>query len=142
MAGLEVLYTCVAGSLTCPQDALVCFVHWEMIKGGYRCIGSGDEPRSGDRKSELLPADWSSNKELYSLRYEGADAKMLLKAVPVDSAVIFNLMISRVTMATVKKRGLRIFLQLNLTCCCRVAVNMSTYSRRKATPLHLQNRDS
>uniref|UniRef100_A0A8C7ZKR4 Proteasome inhibitor PI31 subunit n=1 Tax=Oryzias sinensis TaxID=183150 RepID=A0A8C7ZKR4_9TELE len=92
MAGLEVLYTCVAGSLTCPQDALVCFVHWEMIKGGYRCIGSGDEPRSGDRKSELLPADWSSNKELYSLRYEGADAKMLLKAVPVDSAVIFNLM--------------------------------------------------
>ncbi|RVE72563.1 hypothetical protein OJAV_G00039760 [Oryzias javanicus] len=94
MAGLEVLYTCVAGSVTCPQDALVCFVHWEMIKGGYRCIGSGDEPRSGDRKSELLPADWSSNKELYSLRYEAvdSDAKMLLKAIAVDSALIFNLM--------------------------------------------------
>ncbi|XP_024117346.1 proteasome inhibitor PI31 subunit isoform X1 [Oryzias melastigma] len=94
MAGLEVLYTCVAGSLTSPQDALVCFVHWEMIKSGYRCIGSGDEPCSGDRKSELLPADWSSNKELYSLRYEAvdSDAKVLLKAIAVDSALIFNLM--------------------------------------------------
>ncbi|TNN29140.1 Proteasome inhibitor PI31 subunit [Liparis tanakae] len=43
MAGLEVLYTCVGGSVTCPQDAVVCFVHWEMVKSGYRCLGSGDE---------------------------------------------------------------------------------------------------
>lgn len=46
MAGLEVLYTCVAGNITCPQDAVVCFVHWELIKNGYRCIGSGDEVSS------------------------------------------------------------------------------------------------
>lgn len=45
MAGLEVLYTSVAGSISCPQDAIVCFVHWDMIKSGYRCIGSGDEVR-------------------------------------------------------------------------------------------------
>uniref|UniRef100_A0A3Q2DPX9 Proteasome inhibitor PI31 subunit n=1 Tax=Cyprinodon variegatus TaxID=28743 RepID=A0A3Q2DPX9_CYPVA len=43
MAGLEVLFTCVADKIRCPQDAVVCFVHWEMIKDGYRCIGSGDE---------------------------------------------------------------------------------------------------
>uniref|UniRef100_A0A1A7WX67 Proteasome inhibitor PI31 subunit n=1 Tax=Iconisemion striatum TaxID=60296 RepID=A0A1A7WX67_9TELE len=94
MAGLEVLYTCVAGSVSCPQDAVVCFVHWEMIKNGYRCIGSGDDPRSSDRKSELLPADWNSSKELYSLRYKanGTDTQMLLKAISVDSALIFNLM--------------------------------------------------
>ncbi|KAM4587662.1 proteasome inhibitor PI31 subunit [Odontesthes bonariensis] len=94
MAGLEVLYTCVAGSIGCPQDAVVCFVHWEMIKNGYRCIGSGDEPRSSDKKSELLPADWSSNKELYSLRYKAkdSDTQLLLKAITVDSALIFNLM--------------------------------------------------
>lgn len=49
MAGLEVLYSCVAGSITCPQDAVVCFVHWEMIKSGYRCIGSGDEVRNPKR---------------------------------------------------------------------------------------------
>uniref|UniRef100_UPI0037E80048 proteasome inhibitor PI31 subunit n=1 Tax=Semicossyphus pulcher TaxID=241346 RepID=UPI0037E80048 len=94
MAGLEVLYTCVSGSIGCPQDAVVCFVHWEMIKSGYRCIGSGDEPRSSDKKSELLPADWSSNKELYSLRYKPKDSdnQLLLKAIAVDSTLIFNLM--------------------------------------------------
>lgn len=94
MAGLEVLYTCVGGSISCPQDAVVCFVHWEMIKSGYRCIGSGDEPRGSDKKSELLPADWSSNKELYSLRYKAkdSDTQLLLKAIAVDSTLIFNLM--------------------------------------------------
>ncbi|KAM9860177.1 proteasome inhibitor PI31 subunit [Aulostomus maculatus] len=94
MAGLEVLYSCVGGGISCPQDAVVCFVHWEMIKGGYRCIGSGDEPRSSDKKSELLPADWSSNKESYTLRYKAqdGDTHLLLKAIPVDSIVIFNVM--------------------------------------------------
>ena len=42
MAGLEVLYTCVGSSINCPQDAVICFVHWEIIKSGYRCVGSGD----------------------------------------------------------------------------------------------------
>ncbi|XP_029907568.1 proteasome inhibitor PI31 subunit isoform X2 [Myripristis murdjan] len=96
MAGLEVLYTHVAGSISCPQDAVLCFVHWEMITSGYRCLGSGDEPRSTDKKSELLPADWNSNKELYTLRYQGKDsnAQLLLKAIAVDSTLIFNVMTS------------------------------------------------
>ncbi|CAK6974465.1 proteasome inhibitor PI31 subunit [Scomber scombrus] len=94
MAGLEVLYTCVSSGISCPQDAVVCFIHWEMIQSGYRCIGSGDEPRSSDKKSELLPSDWSSNKELYSLRYKAkdGDVQLLLKAIAVDSTLIFNLM--------------------------------------------------
>ncbi|XP_071329132.1 proteasome inhibitor PI31 subunit isoform X2 [Trachinotus anak] len=93
MAGLEVLYTCVADSITCPQDAVVCFVHWEMIQSGFRCVGSGDVPRSSDKKSELLPADWSRSKELYSLRYKASgDTQLLLKAIAVDSTLIFNLM--------------------------------------------------
>ncbi|KAK7916309.1 hypothetical protein WMY93_012070 [Mugilogobius chulae] len=72
MAGLEVLFTCFKDGITCANDAVVCFVHWELIKGGYRCIGSGDEARSGDKKSELLPADWNS--------------------IPIDSALLFNFM--------------------------------------------------
>ncbi|XP_056130317.1 proteasome inhibitor PI31 subunit [Lampris incognitus] len=94
MAGLEVLYCCVAGSLTCAQDAAVCLVHWEIIKSGYKCVGSGDEPSNSDKKSELLPAGWNSNKELYTLRYRSNDdnGHFLLKAITVDSALIFNLM--------------------------------------------------
>lgn len=94
MAGLEVLYTCFVDSITCAQDAVVGFVHWELIKGGYRCIGSGDEARSSDKKSELLPSDWSSNKELYTLRYKPTDSDTLymLKGIPIDAALLFNFM--------------------------------------------------
>lgn len=94
MAGLEVLYTCFRDSITCAHDAVVCFVHWELIKGGYRCIGSGDETRSSDKKSELLPSDWSSNKELYTLRYKPTDGDTLfmLKGIPIDAALLFNFM--------------------------------------------------
>ncbi|KAM8867583.1 proteasome inhibitor PI31 subunit [Synchiropus picturatus] len=94
MAGLEVLYTCVGDSVTCPQDALICFVHWEIITAGFKCLGSGDEPGPGDRKSELLPADWNSNKELYVLRYQekNGDDRLLLKSLVMDSNLIFLLM--------------------------------------------------
>ncbi|XP_072307849.1 proteasome inhibitor PI31 subunit [Eucyclogobius newberryi] len=94
MAGLEVLYACFGDGITCANDAVVCFVHWELIRGGYRCIGSGDEARSSDKKSELLPSDWSSNKELYTLRYKptGADTLYMLKGIPIDSALLFNFM--------------------------------------------------
>lgn len=53
------------------------------------------QPRNSDKKSELLPADWSSNKELYSLRYKAkdGDTQLLLKAIAVDSTLIFNLMV-------------------------------------------------
>ncbi|XP_068172391.1 proteasome inhibitor PI31 subunit [Antennarius striatus] len=94
MAGLEVLYTCVAKNISCPHDAVVCFVHWNIIKSGFRCIGSGDEALSSDKLSELLPTDWSDNKELYSLRYKTTDKEtvMLLKAIVVNSNLIFNMM--------------------------------------------------
>lgn len=53
------------------------------------------QPRSTDRTSELLPAGWSDNKELYSLRYKASssDTPLLLKAITVDSTLIFNLMV-------------------------------------------------
>lgn len=94
MAGLEVLYSHVASSITSPQDALVCFIHWEIVKSGYKCLGPGDEPLKREKKSELLPASWNLNKELYTLRYRSNDDKsnLLMKAIQVDSGLIFNLM--------------------------------------------------
>ncbi|ERE71454.1 proteasome inhibitor PI31 subunit isoform X2 [Cricetulus griseus] len=94
MAGLEVLFASAAPAISCPQDALVCFLHWEVVTNGYYVLGTGDQPDSSDKKSELLPPKWSSNKELYVLRYESKDGtkKLLLKAVSVESAMIINVL--------------------------------------------------
>ncbi|ROL50623.1 Proteasome inhibitor PI31 subunit [Anabarilius grahami] len=94
MAGLELLFNCVSNSVTCSQDALICFVHWEIVKSGYKCLGVGDEPKDEEKKSELLPPGWNESKELYALRYRSNDdrSNLLLKAFTVDSTLIFNLM--------------------------------------------------
>lgn len=54
------------------------------------------QPQNGEKKSELLPTSWNSNKELYTLRYRSNDDKssLLLKAITVDSSLIFNLMVN------------------------------------------------
>ncbi|KAL4655723.1 proteasome inhibitor PI31 subunit [Arapaima gigas] len=94
MAGLELLYSSVADSIACPQDCLVCFVHWEVVRSGYKCLGIGDEPQPSDKKSELLPRGWNDSRELYTLRYQSSDdvSLLLVKAITVDSALIFNMM--------------------------------------------------
>uniref|UniRef100_D6REH2 Proteasome inhibitor PI31 subunit n=1 Tax=Mus musculus TaxID=10090 RepID=D6REH2_MOUSE len=43
MAGLEVLFASAAPSMSCPQDALVCFLHWEVVTNGYYALGTGDQ---------------------------------------------------------------------------------------------------
>uniref|UniRef100_A0A4X2JW15 Proteasome inhibitor PI31 subunit n=1 Tax=Vombatus ursinus TaxID=29139 RepID=A0A4X2JW15_VOMUR len=92
MAGLELLYASAAPGITCSQDALVCFVHWELVTQGYRGLGTGDQPGPDDKKSELLPHGWNANKDLYVLRYESTDnsKELLLKAIMVDDSMIIN----------------------------------------------------
>lgn len=54
------------------------------------------QPSGSDKISELLPSDWSANKELYSLRYKAKDdTSLLLKAILDDSILTFYLMVSR-----------------------------------------------
>uniref|UniRef100_A0A8C9IV65 Proteasome inhibitor PI31 subunit n=1 Tax=Piliocolobus tephrosceles TaxID=591936 RepID=A0A8C9IV65_9PRIM len=94
MAGLEVLFASAAPAITCTQDALVCFLHWEMVTHGYYGLGVGDQPGPDDKKSELLPAGWNNNKDLYVLRYEYKDGsrKLLVKAITVESSMILNVL--------------------------------------------------
>lgn len=47
MAGLEVLFASAAPAITCAQDALVCFLHWEVVTHGYYALGTGDQVRQG-----------------------------------------------------------------------------------------------
>uniref|UniRef100_A0A8C6QMP2 Proteasome inhibitor PI31 subunit n=1 Tax=Nannospalax galili TaxID=1026970 RepID=A0A8C6QMP2_NANGA len=94
MAGLEVLFASAMPAISCPQDALVCFLHWEVVTNGYYGLGVGDQPGPSDKKSELLPPTWNSNKDLYVLRYESKDGarKLLLKAVTVENSMIINVL--------------------------------------------------
>ncbi|XP_075577271.1 proteasome inhibitor PI31 subunit [Pelecanus crispus] len=94
MAGLEPLYAWARAAVSCPQDALICGVHWELVRHGYRCLGAGDQPGPDERKSELLPAGWEANKEVYTLRYKSTDDahELLLKAIMVEDSMILNVM--------------------------------------------------
>ncbi|XP_060692158.1 proteasome inhibitor PI31 subunit isoform X2 [Hemiscyllium ocellatum] len=94
MAGLELLYHSVAQDVSSPQDALVCFVHWELVRAGFKCLGTGDQALTEERKKELLPTGWNVNRELYTLRYRSDNDEkiLLLKAITVDSSLIINVM--------------------------------------------------
>ncbi|KFV16637.1 Proteasome inhibitor PI31 subunit, partial [Pterocles gutturalis] len=52
------------------------------------------QPHPDERKSELLPAGWEANKEVYTLRYKSTDdaRELLLKAVMVEDSMILNVM--------------------------------------------------
>ncbi|XP_069740520.1 proteasome inhibitor PI31 subunit isoform X2 [Narcine bancroftii] len=94
MAGLELLYHSVARDVVSPQDALVCFVHWELVRAGFKCLGTGDQGSPDEQKKELLPSGWNANQELYTLRYcsDNNQKELLLKAISVDSSLIINIM--------------------------------------------------
>ncbi|XP_076968255.1 proteasome inhibitor PI31 subunit isoform X2 [Tamandua tetradactyla] len=94
MAGLEVLFASVAPAITCAQDAIICFLHWEVVTHGYYGLGVGDQPHPNDKKSELLPAGWNNDKDLYILRYESKDEskRLLVKAITVENSMIINVL--------------------------------------------------
>lgn len=54
------------------------------------------QPGPNDKKSELLPAEWNSSKDLYVLRYESKDGsrQLLVKAVTVENSMIINVLVS------------------------------------------------
>lgn len=90
--GLELLYALVAPEISEPQDPLICFIHWELISQGYRCLGKGEKASADEKESETLPGGWASNKELYTLRYANSKSKILCKALKVDITLLVNIM--------------------------------------------------
>lgn len=41
--GWELLYAIIEDKIRCPSDVVVAFVHWQMIKFSFSCLGNGDE---------------------------------------------------------------------------------------------------
>ncbi|KAG8567206.1 hypothetical protein GDO81_013538 [Engystomops pustulosus] len=90
--GLELLFGLVSPEITRPQDPLVCFIHWELISHGLRCLGVGEQAEAQAIGTERLPDGWADNKELYTLRYGRDSLQILLKALSVDGSLIVNAM--------------------------------------------------
>ncbi|XP_075032687.1 proteasome inhibitor PI31 subunit [Mixophyes fleayi] len=90
--GLELLLASVSSDITRPQDALICFIHWELISSGLRCLGKTEQARVEATGSERLPEGWSDNKDLYTLYYGVGTSQVLLKAFTVEHALIVNAM--------------------------------------------------
>ncbi|XP_018411883.1 PREDICTED: proteasome inhibitor PI31 subunit [Nanorana parkeri] len=90
--GLELLFALAAPEITEPQDPLICFIHWELISQGFRCLGKGEKAGDDEKESERLPDGWASNKELYTLRYGNSKSKILCKALKVDITLLVNIM--------------------------------------------------
>ncbi|XP_075701987.1 proteasome inhibitor PI31 subunit-like [Rhinoderma darwinii] len=90
--GLELLLTLVSPDITRPQDPLVCFIHWELISHGLRCLGISEQAGAQETGTERLPDGWANNKELYTLRYGHGISQILLKALTVEGTVIINAM--------------------------------------------------
>jgi len=90
--GLEWLFTTVKNDLRHKTDALVLYIHYKLISSGFKCIGNGDATTAADTNTptELLPTDWNSNCEVYTLRYVFNTQGHVLKVVPVEDKILIN----------------------------------------------------
>ncbi|XP_033097860.1 proteasome inhibitor PI31 subunit-like [Anneissia japonica] len=86
--GLEVLYA--ASNIRSKYDATVCFLHWCMLQNECKCKGLVKE--NVERKlSELLPAEWNKDNDLYSLMYQRTnDEVFTLKILRVEDTLLVN----------------------------------------------------
>ncbi|XP_072175430.1 proteasome inhibitor PI31 subunit-like [Diadema setosum] len=92
--GLELLFASVQSQLQSENDALVCYIHWNLVHQGFKCIGKGDETPASIKKSEILPPSWNGSQEEYTLHYVPGDSedKFLLKCLAVEEALFSNFM--------------------------------------------------
>ncbi|NP_001088291.1 uncharacterized protein LOC495127 [Xenopus laevis] len=90
--GLELLFSLFSSEISRPTDSLICFIHWELICRGLRCLGRGEEAGAQETGSERLPVGWAENKDLYTLCYGSPNSQILLKALTVEGTVIVNIM--------------------------------------------------
>lgn len=91
--GWEMTFRSVKGDITKKEEILIAFVHWILIKKGFRCIGVGHEQTltGQEDKSELLPDDWNQS-ENYSMRYVYRDKLFIFHALQEEGKLILNLM--------------------------------------------------
>lgn len=93
--GLELLFNLEKSRnrLRSKQDCIVAAIHCLLINENLQCVGAGDEwPDIDAAATELLPDNWNSNQDVYSLRYCSKDkqSRVLLKAVPMEHILMID----------------------------------------------------
>ncbi|XP_034951896.1 proteasome inhibitor PI31 subunit [Chelonus insularis] len=95
--GFELLNKLVDDQLQKKEDVIILFVHWFLIKNGFKCIGLGDSKtfEQNEEGSEILPEGWSQqnhyalrylkNGELYIFLGRRSDNNLLLNFLPTNS---------------------------------------------------------
>lgn len=93
--GLELLFNLEKSRnrLQSKQDCVVAVIHCLLINENLQCVGAGDEwPDIDSAATELLPDNWNSNQDVYSLRYCSKDkqSRILLKAVRMEHILMID----------------------------------------------------
>ncbi|XP_072764462.1 proteasome inhibitor PI31 subunit [Anoplolepis gracilipes] len=91
--GFELLQKVHHDEIHKKEDIIILFVHWYLMKCGFRCIGIGDEKtfNASEKGSELLPKDWNSQIN-YTLRYIKDEKLYILLGIKSDMDLLLNLL--------------------------------------------------
>ncbi|XP_046384196.1 proteasome inhibitor PI31 subunit [Ischnura elegans] len=90
--GWDLLYHCVESSISKKEDVMIAFVHFILIKNGFRCYGfDGEASIDNNDGSELLPPNWS-NKENLTLKYKLGEKFFVLQISAAHGKIIINLL--------------------------------------------------
>lgn len=114
--GWELLSAIIEDSVGCAADLIVAFVHWQLVKLSFSCLGNGDEVhdihythlrpgqspvmtartiirissqksiQNEDCGSECLPEDWNGEPNHYSLRYVLGNDVYILTCIVLEDS--------------------------------------------------------
>ncbi|EAA04611.3 AGAP007418-PA [Anopheles gambiae str. PEST] len=92
--GLEMLWKLESANLADKADAMMLFVHWFLVRNGFRNVGVGDDKTLNNAvdQSELLPEGWNGNNKSYALRYIMNNELYILHGTLSNDTMIVNLL--------------------------------------------------
>ena len=105
---LETLISLYKSCFKRESDGLVVFVHWYLVKSGYKCLTKDGHvwnhlhfkfkkkkvlilSHTNFKLTELLPEDWNSDENVYTIKYSKDSNGYELKVLIVDENLIINL---------------------------------------------------
>ncbi|KAG9430774.1 proteasome inhibitor PI31 subunit isoform X1 [Apis mellifera carnica] len=91
--GFELFQEIYNKQITKKEDLLILFIHWYLIKQGFRCIGIGDSKvfEPSEKGSQLLPEGWNMQPS-YTLRYINNGKLFIFHGIKSDEDLLVNLL--------------------------------------------------